>query len=141
MQWKEYIVEIRKEIIYKWDFKSEYIIVLVILLEWKKVDNNLQKMKWNRGTDTKYILFKNDKVDTRFGTLFTNFVNNIVVRCAYVKNIDLLEEVICKEKQIIFKKIVLVIKINRSQLFISVEKGVKKHKNSTFLLINKIYWY
>ena len=34
-----------------------------------------------------------------------------------------------------FKEMILAIKINRKSLFLTVEKGVGKHKQSAFLLI------
>ena len=48
---------------------------------------------------------------------------------------NLSERVSYQGKQIKFKEMIMVIKVNGSKLFIVIEKGVRKHKNTVFLLI------
>ena len=57
LKYKERIVEIKKDVTFKKDYKSQCIVVIAILVEREHVDNDLQKMKWDRGNSTKYILF------------------------------------------------------------------------------------
>ena len=48
---------------------------------------------------------------------------------------DLSEIVSYQGKQMKFKEMMMAIKVNGSKLFIAIEKGVRKHKNTAFLLI------
>jgi len=44
MKHDERIVEIRKDITFKKDYKSQCIIIMAILVEWERIDNELLKM-------------------------------------------------------------------------------------------------
>ena len=66
LKYNDRIVEIKKGIVHKKDYKSECIIVLAVLLERERVDFDLQQIKWDRGNITKYILLKESLSDTRF---------------------------------------------------------------------------
>ena len=71
----------------------------------------------------------------RLGCLHINSLYNVPVKYEYIKNVNLSEMVSYKGKRAMFKEMILLVKQNRSKLFIAVEKGIEKHKDSAFLLI------
>ena len=93
MKYNKQIIEIRKDIIFKKDYRSQYIIVIAIFAEQERIDNDLQKMNWESGKGTKYISFKNSTSDARLRALYVNEINNVEVKYKYIINIDLSEEV------------------------------------------------
>ena len=74
----------------------------------------------------------------RLGDLHINSLCNIPVKYEYIENVKLSEKVTYQGKKTMFKEMILSIKYNRGRMFIVVEKGVGKHKNSAFLLIISI---
>ena len=93
LKYKERIIEIKKDVIFKKDCKLQYIIVIATPAEREHADNDLQKMKWDGGNGAKYISFQNSTSDTRLGALHINSMNNVEVKYEYITNVNLSEEV------------------------------------------------
>ena len=92
-------------------------------------------MKWDGGHHTRYISFRNSKLDIRLGELHINSSCNVPIKYEHIKNAELSEKVTYQEKIAMFKEMILSIKCNGGKIFVAVEKGVGKHKNSAFLLM------
>ena len=74
------------------EYKQEYIIILVILVNREEIDNHLQEMKQEGGYNTRYISFRNSKSDIRLGELYINSLYIIPIKYEYIENVDLLEK-------------------------------------------------
>ena len=92
-------------------------------------------MKQDSGNTIKYISLKESSSETRFRALHINSINNIEVQYEYIENVDLSEKVSYQGKQMKFKEMTMVIKVNEGKLFVVIEKRVGKHKNTAFLLM------
>ena len=89
----ERIIELKKDIIFKKDYKQECMVILATLANRDKIDNSLQVMKWDRGHYTRYISFRSSKSNMRLGELHINSLCNVPVKYKYIENKELSEKV------------------------------------------------
>ena len=74
----------------------------------------------------------------RLGYLHINSLCNVPVKYEYIENVNLSEIIRYKGKRAIFKEMILLVKQNGSKLFVAVEKGIGKHKDSVFFLMKLV---
>ena len=78
--------------------------------------------------------FRDTSADNQLGTLHLNELNNVEVRFETLNGVNINNLAMFNDKQAGLKDILLEIKVNKVQLFLSVEQGPGKNENNVLLI-------
>ena len=78
--------------------------------------------------------FRDTSADNQLGTLHFNELNNVEVRFETLNGVNINNLAMFNDKQAGLKDILLEIKVNKVQLFLSVEQGPRKNENNVLLI-------
>ena len=78
--------------------------------------------------------FRDTSADNQLGTLHLNELNNVKVRFETLNGVNINNLAMFNDKQAGLKDILLEIKVNKVELFLSVEQGSGKNENNVLLI-------
>jgi hypothetical protein len=103
-------LEIKKDRVYKKDYRTTGIVIYSTLSNREQIDTNLQMLKVGNSKNFKYIFFYYTSLNIKLYSLHINKINNVNMKYELLQNIDIIDKVAINNKKYTLHDVLLEVK-------------------------------